>query len=92
MVRFAVPVSVRVTSCAVEVPTVTLPKFTFVELVVRTPAVGLLFPPPEEPPVLGEPTVPQPAAPSIAAAAIAAVRSRIHEENLLPPRFKVVNS
>jgi hypothetical protein len=32
ILRFALPVFVRVTSCAVEVPTVTFPKLTLVEL------------------------------------------------------------
>jgi hypothetical protein len=32
MLTFALPVSVSVTSCEVDVPTVTFPKFTLVEL------------------------------------------------------------
>jgi hypothetical protein len=32
ILTLALPVSVRVTSCAVDVPTVTFPKFTLVEL------------------------------------------------------------
>ena len=85
MLTFALPVFVNVTSCAVDAPTVTFPKFTLVELAVSTAVEEV---PPLPPDVPGKPASPQPAAPSNPARAIVVAKARIPEKKAMPSRLK----
>jgi hypothetical protein len=55
ILRFAPPLFVRVTSCVVDVPTVTFPKLTLVELIVSTGAAAETEASLDEPPPLDVP-------------------------------------
>jgi hypothetical protein len=87
--RFAVPVSVNVTSCEVGVPIATFPKATLIELAEIAGAGGGFDPPPPlDPPAFVALVTPHAAPPNSAAKAIIAARRCEPGENVLPLIFE----